>query len=117
MKHVYDIEIYEDEKGNSPFAKWLAGVKDLKSRAKLQSRIDRIALGNFGDTKPLKNAKNVYELREHYGPGFRIFYTKVDKTIILLLAGSTKKDQKKTIEKAKEYLADYNRRQNHDKNK
>ena len=46
-------------------------------------------------------------MREHYSPGYRIFYAVVGKKLVLLLAGSTKKDQKKAIAKAKEYLADY----------
>ena len=111
MKQVYDIEIYEDKKGKSPFAEWLTGIKDMKSRAKIQSRIDRIALGNFGDAKPITGAKGIYELREHYGQGFRVFYAKVGKKVVLLLAGSTKKDQNKAIAKATEYLADYERRE------
>ncbi len=63
--------------------------------------------GNFGDWKDIKGAKGVFEMREHYGPGYRIFYAVVGKKVVLLLAGSTKKDQKKTIAKAKEYLTDY----------
>ncbi len=46
-------------------------------------------------------------MREHYSPGYRIFYAIVGKKLVLLLAGSTKKDQKKTISKAKGYLEDY----------
>ena len=110
MKQVYEIEIYEDEKGKSPFSDWISGIKDLKSRAKIQARLDRIEFGNFGDAKPITGAKGIYELREHYGQGFRVFYTKIGKKVVLLLAGSTKKDQNKTITKAKEYLADYERR-------
>ncbi|MFQ5686596.1 MAG: hypothetical protein ACE5GV_08045 [Candidatus Scalindua sp.] len=49
-------------------------------------------------------------MREHYGPGYRIFFTVVGKKVVLLLAGSTKKDQKKVIAKAREYMADYEER-------
>ncbi len=55
-------------------------------------------------------AKGLYEMREHYGPGYRIFYTTVGKKIILLLAGSSKKDQAKAVTQAKGYLADYEER-------
>ncbi|MEZ5691625.1 MAG: type II toxin-antitoxin system RelE/ParE family toxin [Rickettsiales bacterium] len=110
MKQIYDIEVYEDKKGKIPFLKWLSNIKDFKTRAKIQSRINRIELGNFGDTKPLVGVKGIYELREHYGQGFRIFYAKIGSRVILLLAGSTKSDQNKTIAKAKEYLDDYKRR-------
>jgi len=49
-------------------------------------------------------------MREHYGPGYRILYTLVGKKLIVLLAGSSKKDQKKAIAQAKTYLADYEER-------
>ena len=49
-------------------------------------------------------------MRDHYGQGYRIYYSIEGQKIILLLAGSTKKEQTKTIAKAKEYLADYKRR-------
>ena len=114
MKQIFDIEVYEDENGNAPFADWLVKLKDKCAKVKIQTRIDRASLGNFGDFKSLKGTKNVYEMREHYGSGFRIFYTKVGRKIVLLLAGSTKKDQDKAISKAKEYLTDYKRRQNDD---
>jgi putative addiction module killer protein len=74
---------------------------------KLRARITRAELGNLGDWKALKGAERIYEMREHYGPGYRIFFTIVGRKIILLLAGSTKQDQKRVLVRAKEYLADY----------
>ena len=74
------------------------------------ARIDRATYGNFGDWKALSGAKGLFEMRIHYGQGYRIFYTVVDGRIILLLAGSEKRSQDKMIAKASEYLADYNRR-------
>ncbi len=53
-------------------------------------------------------------MREHYGGGYRIYYAVKDKTMVLLLAGSIKKDQTKAIAKAKDYLADFERRDCHD---
>lgn len=114
MRQVYDIEVYEDEKGEVPFSDWLLKLKDKLAVAKIHSRIDRASLGNFGDWKDIKGAKGIFEMREHYGQGFRVFYTIIGNKIVLLLAGSTKRDQKKTINKAKEYLADYERRQRHE---
>jgi putative addiction module killer protein len=106
----YQIEEYTAVNGKSPYAEWFDSLKDTIGRAKLAARIDRAAHGNFGDWKSLAGAKGVYEMRENYGPGYRIFYSVVGRKIILLLAGSTKKDQNRTIAKAKEYLADYERR-------
>ncbi len=103
----YDIEEYLTANGASPFGDWLAGLKDKIGQAKLTARIDRASYGNFGDWKEIKGAGNIFEMREHYGPGYRIYYTLVGRKMILLLAGSSKKDQDRAIRKAKEYLDDY----------
>ena len=114
MKQMYDIEVYEDAKGKAPFEDWLLKLKDKIAKVKIHARIDRASLGNFGDWKEIKGAKGIFEMREHYGQGYRLFYTIRGKKIVLLLAGSTKKDQNRTIAKAKEYLAEYERSQDHD---
>lgn len=106
----YQVEEYLTSAGVSPYAIWFEGLKDTVARAKLLARIDRAAHGNFGDWKALVGAKGVFEMRESYGPGYRIFYAVVGRRIVLLLAGSTKKEQNRTIAKAKEYLADYEAR-------
>ena len=106
----YELQEYLTMTGKSPFATWLLGLKDGVAQAKLTARIDRAAHGNFGDWKPLAGTNGLYEMRENYGPGYRLFYTVRGQKIILLLAGSTKKDQRRTIDKAKEYLADYEKR-------
>jgi len=114
MKQIYDIEVYENIKGEAPFSNWLLGLKDKIAQIKIHARIDRTSLGNFGDCKQIKVSKGIFEMREHYGQGYRIFFTIREKKIVLLLAGSVKKEQIKTIQKAKEYLADYKRAENHD---
>ena len=106
----YEVEIYLSEDKRAPFQEWLDQIKDKTARTKLYARLRRASYGNFGDWKDIKGAKGIYEMREHYGQGYRMFYTIVGQKIILLLAGSSKKDQSKTIAKAKEYLADYKRR-------
>lgn len=107
---MYAIEEYVAANGKSPFAVWYGGLKDKVAKAKLAARIDRAAHGNFGDWKSLSGAKGVFEMREHHGSGYRIFYGLVGGRVILLLAGSTKKDQNKMLAKATEYLADYQKR-------
>ena len=103
----YDIEEYETVSGKAPFGEWLLGLKDGRAQAKIRARITRASFGNFGDWKDIKGAKGVFEMRVNYGPGYRIFYTVIDRKVVLLLAGSTKKDQKRSIIKAKGYLTDY----------
>jgi len=103
----YEVEEYVTERGKVPFAAWLLNFKDKTGQAKILARIRRASFGNFDDWKEIKGAKGLYEMREHYGPGYRIFYTLVGKKLIVLLAGSSKKNQKKAIAEAKKYLANY----------
>ena len=106
----YEVEEYVTERGIVPFAEWLLRLKDKTGQAKLVARIRRASFGNFGDWKEIKGAKRLYEMREHYGPGYRIFYTIVGNKLMVLLAGSSKKDQNKAVAQAKKYLADYEER-------
>jgi len=115
MKLVYEIEEYQTERGVSPFGNWLIKLKDKRATVKIHTRIDWASLGNFGAWKDIKGAKGLFEMREHYGPGYRIFYSVIGNKVILLLVGSTKKNQNKAIAQAKEHLADYKRRQKHAK--
>lgn len=103
----YEVEEYVTERGKVPFAEWLLHLKDKTGQAKLLARVRRASFGNFGDWKEIKGAKGLYEMREHYGSGYRIFYTLVSQKLIVLLAGSSKKDQKKAVAQAKKYLAAY----------
>lgn len=105
-----EIEAYTTEAGKVPFETWLASLKDAKARLAIFARIERAAAGDFGDWKPLAGAKGIFEMRIHYGPGFRVFYAVVGQTVIVLLAGSSKRDQDRTIARAKSYLEDYNKR-------
>jgi putative addiction module killer protein len=107
---TYDIEIYETEDGDVPFQNWLDGIKNAEAKTQIVARIRRASMGNFGDWKPLTGATGICEMRIHHSQGFRIFYTLSGQKIVLLLAGATKKEQDKTIVKAKTYLADYERR-------
>lgn len=73
-------------------------IKDIKTQVKIDLRLARLRLGNFGDSKNL--GYGVYELRIHYGPGYRIYYGLEGKTIVLLLCGGDKGSQKRDIKKA-----------------
>jgi putative addiction module killer protein len=106
----YEIETYETEAGEIPFEVWLDGIKNKDVQTQVVARLQRARFGNFGDWKAIAGAAGICEMRIHSGQGFRIFYSVVGRTVILLLAGSTKKEQDRTIAKAKAYLEDYNRR-------
>lgn len=117
MAKEFGIEVYADAEGTVPFTDWLLKLKDAKARAKIAARIDRASHGNFGDWKQVKGAKGVFEMREHYGPGYRIYYAIPGGVVVLLLAGSTKRDQKRMIAAAKVRLSDYFERSKDDDNK
>jgi putative addiction module killer protein len=81
------------------FSDWMARLRDHRARAKIAARIDRLALGNPGDVRPI--GKGVSELRIQYGPGFRVYFIKWGQTLIVLLCGGDKSIQTKDIETAK----------------
>jgi len=70
----------------------------LRDRARVQARIERLAAGNAGDVKPV--GEGISELRIDYGPGYRVYYMKQGRTIIILLAGGDKKTQASDIKTA-----------------
>lgn len=77
------------------FAQWLDALRDLKARARIQARIERIANGNPGDVEPV--GEGVSELRIDYGPGYRVYFKKCGRELIILLAGGDKSTQAKDI--------------------
>lgn len=85
------------------YKKWFEKLKDTVAKARILVRLRRMALGNFGEYKDLGD--NVSELKFHFGPGYRIYYTERDGEIIILLAGGDKSSQSKDIAKAKELAA------------
>ncbi len=95
---MFRIEYLKTKDEKEPFREWFYSLKDLKSRAKIQQKIDRIHSGNFGDHKYLMSG--VYELRMTFGPGYRVYYGKTDDKVVFLLGGGVKDSQKKDIEKA-----------------
>ena len=80
------------------FDEWLTNLKDIKFKARILARIDRVQAGNFGDCKHIES--NLYELRFFFGPGFRVYYTMRGNTVILLLNGGNKATQNKDIKRA-----------------
>jgi putative addiction module killer protein len=86
-------------KETETFKKWRLGFKDSKVRAKIASRLDRLAFGLMGDVKPVGGGLS--EIRVHIGPGHRIYFKQIGEIIIVLLCGGDKSTQAKDIEKAK----------------
>jgi len=80
------------------FAKWLEGLRDVRVRARILVRIERLSAGNPGDVKTV--GEGVSELRIDYGPGYRVYYKKQGREVVILLAGGDKRTQTKDIKTA-----------------
>jgi len=103
------IRHYVTSKGVDPFQVWLDGLKDLKGRIAILRRVDRMAAANFGYQKFISNG--VWELRIDIGPGYRVYFGRQAKTVVLLLCGGTKRSQASDIRQALKYWDDYQRRE------
>lgn len=81
------------------FDAWLDSLKDRQTRLRLARRLDKAQRGVLGDIKSLGD--RVYEMRESFGPGWRMYYTKRKNVFIIMLGGGNKATQKTDISKAK----------------
>lgn len=99
------IIIFRKGDGKQPFRTWLDGIRDQRAVRKIEARVARVRLGNFGDSKPV--GEGVIELRIDYGPGYRAYFGRDGDTIVVLLCGGDKGTQDKDIELAKQYWKEY----------
>ena len=106
------IRRYRTEDGREVITEWLDSLRDVRAKARIAARIDRLKAGNFGDCESLRDG--VSELRVHYGPGYRVYFGKVGQAVVLLLCGGDKRTQDADIDKAVDYLADFKRRVEHE---
>jgi putative addiction module killer protein len=81
------------------YASWIRSLRDDRAKAKIALRVDRLALGNPGDVKPV--GSGLSEMRIDYGPGYRVYYGKHGDSVVLLLCGGTKNGQSRDIKQAK----------------
>jgi putative addiction module killer protein len=80
------------------FDAWFNGLRDRKAKALIQARIDRAEDGNFGDCEPV--GKGVSEMRIHYAAGYRVYFKRVGREWVVLLAGGDKSTQQADIKTA-----------------
>lgn len=81
------------------FTEWMKRLRDIRARQRIVSRIQRLAIGNLGDVKPV--GEGISELRVDYGPGYRIYFVQQGNQLVILLCGGDKKTQDSDIKKAK----------------
>jgi putative addiction module killer protein len=86
------------------FTIWLDGLNDVSATARIIARIRRFELGNPGDVKSVGGG--VSEMRIDYGPGYRLYFTRRGKTVVILLCGGDKRSQSKDIKAAQRMAAE-----------
>ena len=82
------------------YARWFRRLRDRQARVRIDSRIRRMSLGNFGDVRPV--GEGVSEIRIDYGPGYRVYYAQRGQALVVLLAGGDKDSQERDIQRALE---------------
>ena len=99
-----EVTAYQTEEGREPFTDWFYSLKDSVIEQRVQARIDRVELGNYGDHKRFQS---IIELRMHFGKGYRVYLGEDGNKLVILLAGGYKSSQNQDIKKAVEYWRDY----------
>ena len=80
------------------YAKWLDSLRDVRARARILVRVERLTAGNPGDVRPV--GEGVSELRIDYGPGYRVYFKRQGRTVVILLAGGDKRTQDRDVRTA-----------------
>ena len=104
-EHLKQIIYYTTVDGKCPYDEWL-GSLDIKTKAIIDNRIERLADGLYGDHKKLSNS-SLSELRFFIGKGYRVYYKDLTNVVIIIVAGSEKDNQKRTIKQAEKYFNDF----------
>lgn len=105
---TFELRYYQTSAGEQPFVDWLQGLSDRQARARIEARLARVAVGNLGDVEAV--GEGVLELRIDWGPGYRVYFARVGKVIVLLLSGGDKRTQQKDIKRAKSHFQDFKAR-------
>ena len=108
MSAPIEIRPYLMANGRNPFGEWIEGLRDAATKARIITRIDRMATGNFGVSRSV--GEGVVELKIDFGPGFRVYYLPDGLTLIILLLGGDKDSQNRDIALARKFAIDYRSR-------
>ena len=99
------IKVYISKSGKNYYRKWFEKIENTTTQNRIITRINRLKFSNYGDCKNLGDG--IYELRMFFGKGYRVYFSEVNKTIILLFCGGDKSSQSEDIKKAKMLLKEY----------
>ncbi len=105
MEPVIEIYTFETADGRVPFDDWFLAIPDGKTRARIETHIDRLSLGNFSNCSPAR--EGVSELRIDFGPGYRVYFGQDGRTVVILLAGGKKDTQDADMKLARQYWREY----------
>ena len=100
---------YQRDDGREPFTEWLATMHDKVAQARIRIRLRQIQASNFGDCEPV--VEGVTELRIHVGAGYRAYFGRHGKSVVILLCGGDKRSQPADIKQAKALWTEWKRRQ------
>jgi putative addiction module killer protein len=113
VETVVEIRTFETSDGRVPFDDWFMHRLDSKTRARIETRIDRLALGNFGNCSSAR--EGVSELRIDFGPGYRVYFGRHGDTLVILLGGGTKGTQDADMKLARQYWREFKNAQENEK--
>lgn len=108
MFQKWNLEVYRTEEGISPFDEWIGNLRDLAGVDRINTRLARARLGNFGVWRSVGDG--ITELKIDFGPGYRVYIGRAGDALLILLCGGDKRTQTKDIDLAKKYWADHWRR-------
>ena len=104
---MIEVREYVDERGVSPFGRWFDSL-DALAAVKVRTSLARVEAGNLSNVRGVGGG--VLEYRIHFGPGYRVYFGRDGDTLIVLLAGGTKRRQQGDIEEARDLWEEYKRR-------
>ena len=100
-----EVQYYRTPNGRQPFIQWFESIREKNTQNRIDKRLERLEDGNFGDCQSV--GEGVFELRLHFGPGYRIYFGQIGDRLVLLLCGEDKASQARDIKLAKTYWREY----------
>ena len=105
MESRIQVKLLATDEGKIPFLEWYGSLRDKVTKLRIRGRLDRLELCNFGDTQSV--GEGVYELRLHFGSGYRVYFARVENYLVILIGGGDKSSQQRDITKAQEIWKRY----------